>query len=99
MARFLLAFLAAALFSCKQATPAPEKPAPPLTVGYDELHRPQIHFTPATHWMNDPNGLVFYEGEWHLFYQFYPDSSVWGPMHWAFLLLKLVDTRILKCQI
>lgn len=50
---------------------------------YKEKHRPQFHFSPETGWMNDPNGMVYYEGEYHLFYQYYPDSTVWGPMHWA----------------
>ena len=48
-----------------------------------EQYRPQIHFTPKAHWMNDPNGMVFYKGVYHLFFQYYPDGSVWGPMHWA----------------
>jgi fructan beta-fructosidase len=50
---------------------------------YHEQYRPQIHFTPKSKWMNDPNGMVFYKGVYHLFYQYYPDSTVWGPMHWA----------------
>jgi fructan beta-fructosidase len=50
---------------------------------YRETHRPQFHFSPEKGWMNDPNGLVYYDGIYHLFYQHYPDSNVWGPMHWG----------------
>ncbi|QIA07711.1 glycoside hydrolase family 32 protein [Draconibacterium halophilum] len=50
---------------------------------YSEQYRPQYHFTPDSMWMNDPNGMVFHEGEYHLFYQYYPDSNIWGPMHWG----------------
>jgi fructan beta-fructosidase len=50
---------------------------------YNEQFRPQYHFSPERMWTNDPNGLVWYDGEYHLFYQYYPDSTVWGPMHWG----------------
>lgn len=56
--------------------------------GYHEKYRPLIHFSPEAHWMNDPNGMVYYKGDYHLFYQYYPDSTVWGPMHWGHAISK-----------
>jgi fructan beta-fructosidase len=49
----------------------------------DEVYRPQIHFSPKAHWINDPNGMVYYNGTYHLFFQYHPYSSIWGPMHWG----------------
>ena len=62
---------------------SPTKKAATALQTYNEPHRPQIHFSPQQAWMNDPNGMVYFNGVYNLFYQYYPDSTVWGPMHWG----------------
>ncbi|OWA34156.1 glycoside hydrolase [Saccharibacillus sp. O16] len=46
-------------------------------------HRGTYHFSPSSHWMNDPNGMVYWDGEYHLFFQHHPFGDKWGPMHWG----------------
>lgn len=48
-----------------------------------ETYRPYCHFTSPQGWINDPNGLIYADGFYHMYYQYYPDSPVHGPMHWG----------------
>lgn len=52
-------------------------------VGYDQPFRPQFHFSSLRNWLNDPNGMVYLDGEYHLFFQHNPVDKVWGNMTWG----------------
>lgn len=54
-----------------------------ISPNYDEQYRPQIHYTPAANWINDPNGLVYANGTYHMFYQYNPQGNSWGNMSWG----------------
>ncbi|MAG88868.1 MAG: glycosyl hydrolase family 32 [Flavobacteriaceae bacterium] len=74
--------------SCKETKEhaAPIKDQTKITsveIQKDEDFRPNFHFTPQNNWMNDPNGMFYFNGYFHLFFQYYPDDNVWGPMHWG----------------
>ncbi len=49
----------------------------------EQMYRPNFHFTPHKNWMNDPNGLFYADGVYHLYFQYWPHGNKWGPMHWG----------------
>lgn len=57
--------------------------SPAWATHYNELYRPQFHFSPAKNWINDPVGLVHHDGIYHLYYQYNPGGIGWGNMSWG----------------
>ncbi|QOS81573.1 glycoside hydrolase family 32 protein [Paenibacillus sp. JNUCC31] len=59
-----------------------------MSTVFKQDYRSTYHFSPKEKWMNDPNGMVFFKGEYHLFYQYHPYGTTWGPMHWGHAVSK-----------
>lgn len=76
-----LLFLSLIIMSCKEQTNTKEYQV--MSFNEEQLYRPNFHFTPQNNWMNDPNGMFYLDGEYHLFFQYYPEDNIWGPMHWG----------------
>lgn len=76
-----------AIIGCNSIHKNEEKSSPTLKkkklFTEEQLYRPNFHFTPKNNWMNDPNGMFYLDGIYHLYFQYYPNESKWGPMHWG----------------
>ena len=83
----LTGLLLIVIIGCNSIHKSEKKSSPTLkkkTVYTEEqLYRPNFHFTPKNNWMNDPNGMFYLDGTYHLYFQYYPNQSKWGPMHWG----------------
>jgi fructan beta-fructosidase len=80
--RFILLLVIAAwwMIACR---PGSNRESTESFDAFNEPYRPAFHFSPDSMWMNDPNGMVWYQGEYHLFFQHFPGGNTWGPMHWG----------------
>lgn len=74
------------IISCKKEEENKDKSL--MVTPEDKLYRPNFHFTPKHSWMNDPNGMFFFNGKYHLYFQYYPKDNIWGPMHWGHAVSK-----------
>ena len=81
-------FLTSILGTATLPVPAGVRAHPMLTsdslydLAADPL-RPRFHLLPHANWMNDPNGPIYWNGQYHMFYQYNPDGAYWGNMHWG----------------
>ena len=83
-----LAVAGVTVWAMSVAGGVPADATPRSTPNYTETYRPQFHFSPAQNWMNDPNGLLYYRGEYHLFFQYNPEGNTWGNMSWGHAVSK-----------
>ncbi|GGJ43493.1 glycoside hydrolase family 32 protein [Deinococcus roseus] len=83
IAASLLLTLGLTLTACSSVSVPPPGGFQPPNASYNEQWRPKLHYTPQRNWMNDPNGMVYLNGEYHLFYQYNPQGIKWGHMSWG----------------
>lgn len=75
------------LSACSDRKPTEERVVQDETLE-ESKYRPSFHFSPQKNWMNDPNGMFYLDGVFHLYFQHHPESNVWGPMHWGHAISK-----------
>ena len=72
------------MIACTDTNTSQKEPKKTVQLQEDEQkYRPNFHFTPQKNWMNDPNGMFYWNGNYHLYFQHHPFGNVWGPMHWG----------------
>lgn len=80
---YFLLLVSVFFISCKDKSDETKTENKDTIAQADEDFRPEFHFTPKKNWMNDPNGMFYLDGTYHLFFQYHPDGNTWGPMHWG----------------